>query len=119
MAETVDFQRQPMRKTGIFFACASRWHCSDEQLRILETSFNPMVGSNPSLPPSDLIPARGSDTNEDCGIWLVDILYSLKFLSRSRTPRSLLLPLVAPLLFSVNIAETRASHCESLSPRLI
>ena len=45
MAEAVDFHRYPIRNTGIFFASASRRHCSAEQFKIFATAFNPIVGS--------------------------------------------------------------------------
>ena len=98
MAETVDFHRQPMRKTGIFLASASRRHCSAEQFKIFETSFSPIVGSNASLTISALPRAIGSGMNASCARWLVDMDTPVKSEQRFNLRRWLLSLLCKPTL---------------------
>src|SRR5258708_19283269 len=73
MADSVDFQRYPIRNTGIFFASARRRHCSAEQFKIFATAFNPIVGSTP-LPDCSFCSCRPlPGTSNSCECWLVDM----------------------------------------------
>jgi len=87
MAETVDFHRQPMRKTGIFLASASRRHCSAEQFKILEISFSPIVGSNASLTFSALPRGMDSGMIASCASWLVDMGTPVKSEQKLKAPQ--------------------------------